>query len=112
MLFLLAADFPHARQCVDDAAYTRTELDQRRKGWKQLLESLPLVLSCPVCGMHFKEYMQRHPVDEALVNRDTLFEWLYRVKDDVNRRNNKKSVPLDVVKKKYIPSCATRKKKR
>ncbi len=107
-LFLLASDFPHRRQCDDDAEFSRREVAQRRRAWKSLLESLPNVLSCPVCGSHFREYMRRHPVSQALQNRETLLGWLYRAKVEVNHRTNRSSISYKRVRKRYIPSCARR----
>ena len=104
-LFLLAADFPHERDCIEDKPFVMRELHERRKGWKQLLTSLPNVITCPVCAEHFENYMIRYPVTNALRNRDTLFKWLYRAKDEVNQRTHRTSPSLDRVKKKYIAPC-------
>lgn len=110
-LFLLAADFPHERDCPDDEPFTLRELQERREGWKQLIESLPNVITCPVCADHFERYMKRHPVANALRNRDTLFRWLYRAKDEVNQRTHRSSPPIARVKRKYIAPCRSRKRR-
>lgn len=107
-LFLLASDFPHRRQCDDDAEFSRTEVSRKRRAWKSLLESLPNVLSCPVCGRHFREYMHRHPLSHALQNRETLLRWLYRAKDEVNRRTHRTSISYKRVRRRYVPSCTRR----
>ena len=105
MMFLLAADFPHTKECDGDEPYTVAEVKKRRQGWIQLLKALPNVLSCPVCAIHFEKYTKRYPVEEAVKDRDSLFEWLYRAKDEVNKRTKKKSPPIKKVKSRYIPKC-------
>ena len=105
-LFLLASDFPHARDCDDDQMYTVREVNSRRKAWKRILLSLPDALSCPLCGAHFRQFMRRHSVDNALRNRDTLMKWLYMAKDEVNKRRGKQSPSLKRIKRKYIPPCS------
>lgn len=107
-LFLLASDFPHARDCEDDQMYTVREVELRRNAWKRILLSLPDAISCPLCGMHFRRFMQRHSVNDALRNRETLMKWLYMAKDEVNKRRGKRSPSLERIRKKYIPPCSRR----
>ena len=111
-LFLLAADFPHERDCLEDMPFVARELQERRAGWTQLLHSLPNVITCPVCADHFEDYMRRYPVAAALRNRDTLFRWLHRAKDEVNRRTQRTSPSLERVKKRYIAPCVRRRSRR
>lgn len=107
-IFLLAADYPHAQDCVDDVELTKETVALKRRMWKQFFMSLPGVLSCPVCGEHFRKYMERNngkQFNEALEDRDKLFEWLHKCKHEVNRRTNRKSISIDKVKSKYISPC-------
>ena len=111
-LFLLASDFPHNQECDDDRAYTHREVEMRRKAWRQILLSLPEALSCPVCGEHFRRYMERHSVDGALRDRETLMRWLYRAKDEVNRRRGRTSPSFQRVRRTYIPPCRQSRRRR
>lgn len=107
-LFLLAADYPHAQMCTDDNPFTREEIRRRRRGWRQLLESLPEVLSCGECATHFDAYLRRdggRPFRDALRDRERLFAWLHRCKDEVNRRTNRRSISLKRTQTKYIAPC-------
>ena len=60
---------------------------------------------------HF--YMQKEngiPFKKALKNRESLFEWLYKCKDEINKRTVRKSVPFRKVRSKYIKRCSKEKK--
>ena len=108
-IFLLAADFPHDQACTDDQRYPPEWVAYRRRSWKKLFQSLPGVLSCPKCGEHFRKYMERdngRAFHDALENRETLFAWLHKCKDEVNNRTKRKSSSLHTVKKKYIAKCS------
>ena len=108
-LFLLAADYPHEKTCTDDAEYAPEVVALRKQSWRRLFEALPGVLSCPLCGEHFRRYMRRdggRPFENALQNRETLFAWLHKCKDEVNRRTNRKSVSIERVKRRYIAKCS------
>jgi hypothetical protein len=105
---LLAADYPHEKDCDDDDEYPQQGITERQKSWRRLFESLPGVLTCNVCSYHFKEYMKRDngiPFRNALKNRKALFKWLHQAKKEVNERNGRKSLTLMEIEKKYIPSC-------
>ena len=107
-LFLLAADYPHVKDCDDDDEYPQQYITERQRAWKRLFESLPGVLTCSVCSHHFKEYMKRDkgvPFKNALRDRKALFKWLHQAKKEVNDRNGRKSRTLMEIEKKYIPRC-------
>lgn len=108
-LFLLAADYPHTRQCEDDDPVDMTVVRDRRRAWRSLLENLPWLLPCGECGAHFQRYLQQNEgrnMNRALKNRDNLFEFLYESKDNVNRRRGGRASPnLATVRTRYIPAC-------
>lgn len=108
-LFLLAADYPHPKDCEDDDEFSPEVVVERRRAWKRFLETLPGVLTCGVCSHHFESYMrQQHgiPFRDALRDRDSLFAWLHKAKAEVNKRNGRKSLTLESTKKRYIPTCS------
>ena len=112
-LFLLAADYPHEKECWDDDEYTKEMIKERKKGWEQLLKSLPWVLTCGVCAYHFQKYINRQNgkfLKKALENREELFKFLYKCKDQVNSRKNTKSPTYEKIRRKYIPPCEKRQK--
>jgi hypothetical protein len=46
------------------------------------------------------------PFENALQNRETLFACLYECKNEVNRRTDRKSLPMQSVKRRYIAECS------
>ena len=107
-LFLLAADYPHEKECWDDDEYTSEMIRERKKGWEKLLKSLPWVLTCGECAQHFRKYINRGNgrfLKKALENREELFMFLYKCKDQVNSRKNVVSPSYEKIRKKYIPRC-------
>lgn len=105
-LFLLAADYPHEQDCEDDDEYPPELIAERKRAWKKILKALPGALTCGVCSYHFEKYMQdEQAMERALQNREELFKWLYKAKDQVNKRNSRKSISLGAVRKRYIPKC-------
>lgn len=112
-LFLLASDFPHERECDEDTEYHPSTLKKRKESWRSLLRSLPGVITCGSCSDHFKDFVEKEGrLEDALLNRDTLFEFLYQAKDEVNKRRGRKSLSLRSVKRIYIPKCSKKKKQR
>lgn len=110
MLFKLAADYPHARECADDDAYPRAVVRERRRAWRQLLTSLPGTMTCGVCSHHFAKFLARdggRPLERALRDRESLFAWLHEAKDEVNKRNGRRSPSLRRTRRRYIPPCPT-----
>ena len=105
-LFLLASDYPHKMQCTDDEEFTVREVREKKKAWKALLTSLPNVLSCPVCGQHFRDYIHRNPISTALKDREHLMRWLYGAKDEVNCRTGRRSPLYRTVRNRYVPKCS------
>lgn len=109
-LFRLAADYPHARECDDDDPYLASLAAERRASWRRLLKSLPGILPCGECAYHFERYLRRDggaALERALRDRESLYRWLYRAKDEVNRREGRHSPPLAEVRRRYIPACGT-----
>ena len=107
-LFLLAADFPHAQACTDDEAFSPAEVERKRRAWRRLFESLHEVLSCPECGRHFAAYLKRdggQHFREALRDREHLFAWLHKCKDEVNKRTRRRSTSLERTRREYIAPC-------
>ena len=107
-LFLLAADYPHEKECDDDDEMDPGTIRARKAGWRQLLKSLPSVLTCGICSDHFQKYMEHDNwkrLERALQDRESLFKFLYNCKKEVNKRNGRPSLQYHKVRRKYVPPC-------
>ena len=79
------------------APETFTSTDKEH--YKTFFESLPPVLPCPICGVHFK---QKLPVPaSALHGRTSLFQWVVDQHNEVNLRARKRTWSYDEVKHIY-----------
>ena len=52
-----------------------------------------LILPCNTCG-HFYE-IKLKDLNDALLNKDTLLQWLLNIRNDINKQNNKKILTID-----------------
>jgi hypothetical protein len=58
----------------------------QRKAMGTLFHLLPFVLPCKYCRSSLTEYLQKESLEEALVSREALAHWLYRVHNHVNAK--------------------------
>jgi hypothetical protein len=56
---------------------------------KGFIMGLPYFLPCADCGNHANAFILSHDLDEALVNRKTLFEFFVEFHNKVNKRHHK-----------------------
>jgi hypothetical protein len=57
-----------------------------RNAFKNLFSSLQYTLPCCVCQISYKIYWLELPIENYLSGRIKLFEWLYKIKDKVNKK--------------------------
>ena len=77
MMHILSMAYP------DDPTYSE------KRSAKELFNALVHLLPCPVCRSHYKETLQKIPVETWLDNRTSLVEWVWMVHNDVNERLGK-----------------------
>jgi len=79
--------------------------------FKSFLNLLPDLLPCADCGVHFKGFLEKVPVDVYLRNNHDAFFWTYLAHDSVNKRHNtalksgekpKQSPPFEIAKRYYF----------
>ena len=63
-----------------------TEEDKNK--YYNFFSSLQNVLPCPICASHFKDNMEKNPIN--LKNQESLFKWTVDIHNEVNKKNNKK----------------------
>jgi len=56
---------------------------------RDLLQSLRYVLPCPTCRKHYNDFIQTHPLDQALVSRRSLLDFYFTLKKDIAVRTGK-----------------------
>ena len=64
-------------------------------------ENLKFTLPCENCRKHYIKFYENNKIDDSLVSRQKLIEWVLDLHNDVNRRNNKPQWSLDKLKKYY-----------
>lgn len=62
---------------------------EHRNAVYELMQSLRFLLPCPVCRKHYCDFLQRNPLDHALLSRKTLIEFYFLLKKDVAGRTGK-----------------------
>lgn len=90
------------------AAPARPSLEEQRS-YVDFFRSLGDVIPCPGCRVHYKEYMNEHPIDAS--SREALASWVYELHDSVNRRRGKVSPPRAAVDAHYAGWDVTRQAK-
>merc|ERR1740117_1427525 len=58
--------------------------DESRQSFQAMVETLPQLLPCKVCGQHLKEYFRDDPVTSHLDTRDHVEQWLVQLHNKVN----------------------------
>ena len=59
---------------------------QIRNEFINLFSSLQYTLPCCVCQLSYRNYWLELPIDNYLSGRVKLMEWLYKIKDKVNKK--------------------------
>jgi hypothetical protein len=79
------------QSCILSYPNNPKEID--KQGFKQLIESLRIVLPCLTCRDHISEYISKNPLDETILNnRDNILKWILGAQNNVNKLNNKKII--------------------
>jgi hypothetical protein len=79
----------------DDPTYSE------KRAAKDLFNALAQLLPCPVCRTHYKETIQKIPVETWLDNRTSLIEWVWMVHNAVNERLGKPTITQTEFFKRY-----------
>lgn len=87
------------------AAPVEPTIEQQRS-YVDFYRSLGDVIPCPACRVHYKAYLDEHPIDAS--SREALTRWVYDLHDSVNRRRGKTSPSRQAVDAHYSGWNATR----
>lgn len=62
---------------------------EHRQAVYEMMNSLQLLLPCPVCRNHYTLYLQQHPLQNALVSRQSFLNFYFHLKREIASRSNK-----------------------
>lgn len=79
--------------------YPENPTQEQVQQYKDFFQSLAPVIPCPGCGVHYKNYLEEHPLQ--LSNTESLSRWVYDLHDTVNKRNKKPSPSYEEIKNDY-----------
>lgn len=53
------------------------------------LLSLQNTLPCPTCRTHYQDYCSRFDLKHYIFDKKLMFEWIYHLQKEIQKRNNK-----------------------
>jgi hypothetical protein len=68
--------------------YPDQPTEKEKEPYIAFLKSIPDILPCPICGIHFADNMKKYP--PKMNSRKEFFEWTVDIHNEVNKSNNKK----------------------
>lgn len=75
--------------------YPQKPDEEYKKACKSFLLSLPRLLPCLQCGIHYEKYMLEQDLDKVASSREEFFKYFYDLHNMVNLRLGKPFFPLD-----------------
>ena len=82
-------------------AYPENPSQEEKKNYKDFLTNLQNVLPCDRCSEHYGNNLQKYPLEEALNNSQSLFQWTVNVHNEVNKGSNKRIYSYEEAYKLY-----------
>ena len=73
--------------------YPDNPTESEKKDYLNFLDSIDKVLPCPICGIHFKDNMIKHP--PRLDSKREFFNWSVDMHNEVNIVNDKPTLTYD-----------------
>jgi hypothetical protein len=83
-------------------SYPNNASNEIKKSYKEFYYSLKDVLPCETCSLNFSDHIEKIPIDEYLKNRNTLFSWIIKIHNEVNKITNKKMLNENDLKEQYL----------
>jgi len=72
-----------------------------KDNYKNFFLSMKSVLPCESCSENFKKHVEKFPIDNYLESPETLFDWIIKINNEVNKITNKSQIDAKTMKKKY-----------
>ena len=73
---------------------------------KDFYTSLKSLLPCPGCAFHYSQMLVEHPIENAIMSRMALMQWVNMIHNEVNRRLGKSIVTFEeyLMRMKHVES--------
>jgi hypothetical protein len=89
-------------------SYPENPTDEDKKNYRKFFKSLEHTLPCPICSDHFRENMEKIPIN--LDSRENLFRWTVDMHNEVNIKNKKTIISyeraIEEINKNALPKLA------
>lgn len=76
--------------------------DNMKKHYINFFNMMSVLIPCPNCQGHYRQYLAQNPIKVAVNSYDQLINWVNNLHNNVNSRNNKNKFSLDDSRNKYI----------
>ena len=73
-----------------------------KMNYKQFYYSLQNILPCEKCAQNYKHNLLKYPIDNHLVNKDTLVKWVIDIHNQVNKELGKKEYDYNEASQLYV----------
>lgn len=84
-------------------AYPNNPTEEEKNEMKMYFTSVGPVLPCFTCKKHFKQHLQKFPLDDYVLScHRNLVEWLMNIHNKVNIMHGKKVYDLDMLYEEYL----------
>ena len=91
-------------------SYPDNPSEKDKRDLYNFFQSVSNILPCTICKNHFRENLEKYPIENFLYNREALVNWLIDIHNIVNRKlgkpmvDNKEIIDRynNLYKKKYI----------
>lgn len=76
-------------------SYPNNPTNTDKEQYKYFFYSLPHILPCSKCRIHFKEYIEKYPLnDDILKSKYNLIIWILTAHNNVKKINNNNKITL------------------
>ena len=73
-----------------------------KQNYKDFFYSIKNILPCETCALNYLDHIQKIPIDNYLKNRNTLFSWIIKIHNEVNKITNKTMLNENKIKQYYL----------
>lgn len=83
-------------------SYPKNPTLEEKQVYKTFFMSIGNILPCEKCSVNYKKHIKELPIDDYLKNKDTLFTWVVKMQNKVNKLLNKKLLDENELKEKHL----------